>query len=158
MGKMLFRLRLLMQNRYGTDQLNLALMLLYLILVVLRIAFIRVTLVRRILMLISWAVLIFAFGRMFSTNIEKRSRENNAFLSLLSRAGSANITNPFENMTGGSNAGFSGFQKREKDKKYVRCPQCKATLRVPRQKGKHTVRCPRCDHRFQIRIVFGAKK
>ena len=47
--------------------------------------------------------------------------------------------------------------KRDPDKKYVKCPKCKSTLRVPRQKGKHTVRCPRCDHRFQIRIIRGAK-
>lgn len=149
MGKMLFRLRLLMQNRYGADHLYYALMLLYLILLVLRIAFIRITLVRRILVLVAWAVLIFAFYRVFSTNIDKRRRENDAFLRLLGRAGSAGITNPFENMN---------FEKREADKKYVRCPQCKALLRVPRQKGKHTVRCPRCDNRFQIRIIFGAKK
>ena len=149
MGKMLFRLRLLMQNRYGADHLYYALMLLYLILLVLRIAFIRITLVRRILVLVAWAVLIFAIYRVFSTNIDKRRRENDAFLRLLGRAGSAGITNPFENMN---------FEKREADKKYVRCPQCKALLRVPRQKGKHTVRCPRCDNRFQIRIIFGAKK
>lgn len=154
MGKMLFRLRLLMQNRYGADHLYYALMLLYLVLLVLRIAFIRITLVHRILVLIAWAVLFFAFYRVFSTNLEKRRRENDAFLRLLGRAGSVNVTNPFENM---GSAGFGNIQKPEPDKKYVKCPKCKATLRVPRQKGKHTVRCPRCDHRFKIRIFFGAK-
>ena len=151
MGKFLFRLRLFMQNRYGTDQLYWGLIVLYLILLVLYIAFSRIGYVGRILNVLSWVVLIYAFYRVFSRNIEKRSRENQAFLRLLGRAGSANVTNPFENMS------FGNVQKPEPDKKYVKCPKCKATLRVPRQKGKHTVRCPRCDNRFKIRIFIGAK-
>lgn len=151
MGKFLFRLRLFMQNRYGTDQLYWGLIVLYLILLVLHIAFSRIGYVGRILNVLSWVVLIYAFYRVFSRNIEKRSRENQAFLRLLGRAGSANVTNPFENMS------FGNVQKPEPDKKYVKCPKCKATLRVPRQKGKHTVRCPRCDNRFKIRIFIGAK-
>lgn len=152
MGKLFFRLRLFMQNRYGTDQLYWGLIVCYLVLLVLRVAFSRVALAARIISVISWIVLIYAFYRVFSRNIERRSRENQTFLNLIGRAGSARITNPFENMS------FGNIPKTEKDKKYVKCPKCKAVLRVPRQKGKHTVRCPRCDHRFQIRIFFGAKK
>lgn len=151
MGKFLFRLRLFMQNRYGTDQLYWGLIVFYLLLLVLHFAFSRITVVGRIFNVLSWLVLIFAFYRVFSRNIERRSRENQTFLRLLGRAGSANVTNPFENMS------FGNVQKPDPDKKYVKCPKCKATLRVPRQKGKHTVRCPRCDHRFKIRIFIGAK-
>lgn len=154
MGKFLFRLRMFMQNRYGTDQLYYGLLVLYIILLLLHFAFVRFTVVARVLNVLSWIVLIIAFYRVFSRNIERRSRENQAFMRLIGRASSGNVTNPFENMT----AGFSQIQKPEADKKYVKCPKCKATLRVPRQKGKHTVRCPRCNHRFQIRIFFGAKK
>lgn len=157
MGKFLFRLRLFMQNRYGADQLYYALMVLYLILLVLHIALMRITGVgSRIINIISWAVLIYAFYRVFSRNIEKRNRENAAFLHLLGKASSGNISNPFDQMS----ASFSQAQEYasdRKDKKYVKCPKCKATLRVPRQKGKHTVRCPRCNNRFQIRIFFGKK-
>lgn len=154
MGKMLFRLKFLMQKRYGTDPLFFALILIYLILLVLRIGFQRFHTIHTVLMVTAWIVLIFALCRVFSGNIEKRRRENEAFMRLLGRAKDANITNPFENM--GSD--FVTTQKKDPDKKYVKCPKCRATLRVPRQKGKHTVRCPRCDHRFQIRIFFGAKK
>lgn len=152
MGKFLFRLRFFLQNRYGVDQLYFGLLGLYLILLVLRFALARFTVAGRVLMVLSWAVLIYAFFRALSRNIEARSRENQAFMRLLGRASSANVTNPFENMS------FGNIQKPEADKKYIKCPKCKATLRVPRQKGKHTVRCPRCDHRFQIRIFLGAKK
>ena len=82
MGKFLFRLKMFMQNRYGADPLYYALMVLYLILLVLHIAFIRITIVGRILNLLSWAVLIFAFYRVFSRNFEARRRENDAFMRL----------------------------------------------------------------------------
>ena len=157
MGKFLFRLKMFMQNRYGADPLYYALMVLYLILLVLHIAFIRITIVGRILNLLSWAVLIFAFYRVFSRNFEARRRENDAFMRLWGRVSSGNIGhftnagNPF----GGS--GFGAVQSVPKDKKLVKCPKCKATLRVPRQKGKHNVRCPRCNNLFSIRILFGSK-
>ena len=138
-----------MQKRYGTDQLHWALMILFVITMVLHMVLSGTG--ARIFFVLSWVVLIYSLFRVFSTNIEMRSRENQAFLRLLGRAGSANVTNPFENMSSGN------IQKPEPDKKYVKCPKCKATLRVPRQKGKHTVRCPRCDHRFKIRIFIGAK-
>ena len=149
MGKFLFRLKFFMQKRYGTDQLHWALMILIVITMVLHMVLSGTG--ARIFFVLSWVVLIYSLFRVFSTNIEMRSRENQAFLRLLGRAGSANVTNPFENMS------FGNIQKPEPDKKYVKCPKCKATLRVPRQKGKHTVRCPRCDHRFKIRIFIGAK-
>ena len=149
MGKFLFRLKFFMQKRYGTDQLHWALMILFVITMVLQMVLSGTG--ARIFFVLSWVVLIYSLFRVFSTNIEMRSRENQAFLRLLGRAGSANVTNPFENMS------FGNIQKPEPDKKYVKCPKCKATLRVPRQKGKHTVRCPRCDHRFKIRIFIGAK-
>ena len=152
MGKFLFRLRMFMQGRYGADQLYYGLMALYLLLLVLNFAFARISPIgSRILNILSWIVLFYAFFRVFSRNIEKRSRENQKFMSLLGKAGSANVTNPFENMS------FGNVPKPEAGKKYVKCPKCKATLRVPRQKGKHTVRCPRCENRFQIRIFFGEK-
>lgn len=148
--KFLFRLRLFMQNRYGIDQLYWALAVLYVLLLILHFALSGIG--GRVFHVLSWVVLFYALFRVFSRNIELRSRENQAFLRLLGKAGSANVTNPFKNMS------FGNIRKPEPDRKYIKCPKCKATLRVPRQKGKHTVRCPRCDHRFSIRIVFGSKK
>jgi protein-arginine kinase activator protein McsA len=35
-----------------------------------------------------------------------------------------------------------------KEHKYFRCPQCRATVRVPRGKGKIRITCPRCKNTF----------
>lgn len=153
MGKFLFRLKFLMQKRYGIDQLGCALTVLYLIVILLRFTIARSGVIGRGLGIFSWVILFYTLFRVLSSNIEGRRRENDAFLRLLGRARSANVTNPFENMS----AGIGNIPKPEKDKKLVKCPNCKATLRVPRQKGKHTVRCPRCDHRFEINILVGKK-
>ncbi len=42
--------------------------------------------------------------------------------------------------------------RERKDFKYIKCPACKATLRVKRQKGRHGVRCPKCRGEFQVKI------
>jgi Uncharacterized paraquat-inducible protein A len=152
MRKILLGLRLLMQERYGIDQLHHALMLLSVILLVFSILMRRIKFVGSALMILWLIVLFYALFRVFSTNIEKRTRENENFLRLIGRY-SGEVSRGFENL--GSGPTF--VQKRDPDKKYVKCPKCKSTLRVPRQKGKHTVRCPRCDHRFTVRIIRGAK-
>lgn len=140
-----------MQKRYGVDPLYYAMMVLYLILLVLHIAFIRISPVGTIMNILSWIVLIIAFFRVFSTNIEARRRENDAFLRMWSSFTGRGAGGSF------AGAGFGSVQSVPKDKKLVKCPKCKATLRVPRQKGKHNVRCPRCNHLFRIRIFFGSK-
>ena len=35
-----------------------------------------------------------------------------------------------------------------KTHRYFRCPQCRATVRVPRGKGKIRITCPKCKHQF----------
>lgn len=153
MGKLLFRLGLMMRNRYGTDALYYALVLLSAVLMVFSFLLRRIRYVGMALTILWLIVLFYAFARFFSTNIEKRRRENESFLRLLGRYGN-DVSSRLQDFS----TGTAAVQKRDPDKKYVKCPKCKSTLRVPRQKGKHTVRCPRCDHRFQIRIIFGAKK
>ena len=156
-----------MQGRYGMDQLYYALLVLYLILLLLNIIFRRVM----IFGILAWVVLIFAFYRFFSRNISKRSRENDKFMQLFGKLTGGRLVN-FGGFNGGGftgdgfgNSGRSGSNSpslmtkiREfPEKKYVSCPKCKATLRVPRRRGKHTVRCPRCGNRFGINIIIGKK-
>lgn len=164
-----------MQGRYGMDPLYYALLLLYLILLVLNMLFRKLM----IFGILAWAVLIFAFYRFFSRDIYKRSRENEKFMELLTK-----VTNKVgSNWNGGSFGNFGGLggrfgggnyrnvvnsphvngpsfmtKLREfPEKKYATCPNCQATLRLPRQRGKHTVRCPRCGNRFGIHIIIGKK-
>ena len=42
--------------------------------------------------------------------------------------------------------------KERKDYKYLKCPFCKAQLRVRNQKGEHGVRCPKCRGDFRVKI------
>ncbi|MBE6601492.1 MAG: hypothetical protein E7637_03170 [Ruminococcaceae bacterium] len=77
--------------------------------------------------------------RIFSRNVIKRRRENQAFCAFWKR-----IKN------------FFVLQKNQrKDRKthvYKKCVFCKKVLRLPRIKGSHTVRCPCCDRRFDMTI------
>ena len=35
-----------------------------------------------------------------------------------------------------------------KTHRYFRCPQCRATVRVPKGKGQIRITCPHCKHQF----------
>ena len=42
--------------------------------------------------------------------------------------------------------------RERKDFRYLKCPYCKAQLRVKNQKGVHGVRCPKCRGEFRVTI------
>lgn len=123
-----------MYGRYGNDQLNTALLVLYIILAV--VDLIVPNLAVSILML---ALIITIFVRMFSRNIYRRRNENERFLKIWRPIGS-----------------WIKFQRDKfRDRKthaYRKCPDCKAILRLPRKPGSHTVSCPKCKKRFDVKI------
>lgn len=167
MDDLIFRFRQWMQGRYGRDELYTGLLVLYLILLVLNMFFRK----WMIFGILSWPVLIVAFYRYFSRNIEQRELENRQFLSLLGRfkggldkvdwqTGSIRRTPRASAGTSRKPSGGPSVWVRLKEfpqKKYASCPQCRATLRLPRKRGKHTVRCPRCGNRFGVNILIGSK-
>ncbi|MBR6825446.1 MAG: hypothetical protein IKM59_02755 [Oscillospiraceae bacterium] len=119
-------LRRFMQGRYGSDQLNFALILMVVALSLLNnilYIFLGSDLLYGFLSVLYGAVVAFVFYRMFSRNIVLRQSENQRWL---------------------------GFWARLKDRKhrYFRCPHCKQRVRVPRGKGKISIRCPRCGEKF----------
>ncbi len=79
------------------------------------------------------------FYRVFSRNLQKRDAENRAYLKYRNKV-----------------KDFFKFQKQKlceiKTHRYIKCPGCKATLRVKRVIGKHTVNCPKCKNRFETNI------
>lgn len=83
---------------------------------------------RQAVSLIALAVLIYAYSRILSRDIAKRRQENAAFLRFFSQ-------------------GKLRFQQR-KTHKFYRCPQCKATLRVPKGRGKIQITCTCCGNQF----------
>ena len=130
-GPLMNWFRKLMTGRYGSDQLNLALLVLSIFL----------TLLARItdwlpLVAISYLPLLFALYRMFSRSIFKRQAENRWFLKYWTPIGQwirQRIT----------------MLRQSKQYRFYRCPSCKMMVRVPRGKGKIEIRCPGCKTAFR---------
>lgn len=78
---------------------------------------------------------IFSYYRLFSKNIAKRIRENEAYKSFEARFTKS----------------FLGIKRRifgTKDYVYTNCTKCKTQIRFPRNKGKLKVTCPSCKNIF----------
>lgn len=123
-------LRRFMAGRYGSDQLNNALLLLGLVLIIVE----WISRWRWVSIFVL-ALLILCYFRMFSRNIQARYAENQWFLR---RWGP--VSNRLRNM-------LARFRDR-KTHRYFKCPQCKQRLRVPRGRGKINITCPHCHHQF----------
>lgn len=123
-----------MYGRYGTDTLGNVMLVSYIAVIILYTFigfFVDVIWFDVAVWLISTALAITVFYRMFSRKIAKRRRENERFCGF-----------------------FKLLKNRFKDRKthvYRKCPECKAVLRLPKAKGKHTVVCPRCKKRFIVK-------
>ena len=122
--------RKIMQGRYGTDPLNIALMVFYLILWLLA----QVTRFY-VLLVLSLFLLAAFFYRAFSKNISKRYQENMWFLQRWNKVKSFwnKLTSRIRGM---------------KTHRYYHCPKCHNTLRVPKGKGKIKITCPVCRTEF----------
>ena len=119
-----------MTGRYGHDQLNSALIFLYLALYLIS-AFTKWTL----LYWIGLVALFVTLFRAFSRQIGRRRAENAKFLQLI---------RPVQRK-------LKNFRVRVKDKehRYFKCPNCKQQMRVPRGKGRITVHCRSCGATFE---------
>lgn len=124
-----------MIGRRGTDQLGLALLVLFLILSVVFIFLPSDIVFIRLIAYIPLAICIF---RMLSKNIEKRQIENNKFTSWLCRI--IPKINKRINII-----------KYSKNYKFIKCPKCKQLLRLPRRRGKIMITCPKCSNTFDKR-------
>lgn len=123
-------LRRIMAGRYGSDQLNLFLLVLYLVFFLLS----AVTGVS-FLATLGLVAIIVALVRMMSRNIDRRRAENAKFLKLV---------RPVQQWFR-----LRRTIRQDKDHCYFKCPNCKQYLRVPKGKGKITVTCRSCGTTFQ---------
>ncbi len=130
----MYRLQRFLQGRYGADKLFYGMTI-----VCIMLAFINIFIRSLILQLVIYGILILAFIRIMSRNIEKRSEENRKFCAVWNKL-----------------AGKFRLMKRmwndRKTHSYVSCPQCRKVLRLPKKKGVHTTKCPNCLHSFQVKI------
>jgi len=123
-------LQRLMYGRYGSDRLNLALIIFALI-----IGLVGSLTHISVILYVSYIPLVYVLFRLLSKNIAARKRENERFL---------RVTKP---LTEGVRNRSLRFRDR-KAHKYLSCPACRHTLRVPRGKGKIRITCPKCGERF----------
>ncbi len=119
-----------MYGRYGSDQLSVFLIVIYIILGL-------VGMITR-LSFLSWIGLVFlmiACFRVFSRNVPRRRAENMRFM---------NLAAPLIRWLK-----MRRTIARDKEHRYFRCPNCGQCLRVPRGKGKVTITCRACGISFE---------
>ena len=127
MNKIRQWLRWFMTGRYGTDKLNMALLVAALVLcfvpTVLTLLGLFIPLLNLLLALGSYALTGYAIFRCLSRNTYKRYEENRKYLRFVERL-------------------------KDRQHKYFDCPRCHQPVRVPRNKGKISITCPRCKEKF----------
>lgn len=114
-------LRNFMYGRRGSDELNWALIIFYVVLSLL---------LPRSLRLLLWIPLVLFWFRFLSRDIYRRSAENQKFLEL---------TAPVQRTLRAWNS-----RLKDREHRYYNCPRCHQTLRVPRGRGKIAISCPNC--------------
>lgn len=122
MSKIRSALQRFMMGRYGTDKLNMAILIAGLVICLVGM-FIPQATVRLVLTVISYVLMGVAVWRCLSRNTYQRYRENRKYLLFVD-------------------------QLKDRQHKYFDCPRCKQTVRVPRGKGKISVKCPKCGEKF----------
>lgn len=122
MGKLGNAIRRFMAGRYGTDKLNIWILVAALLMCVVNL-FLPKGGVQLALCVLIYALTVWAIFRCFSRNTYRRYQENRKFLQLLDRI-------------------------RDRKHKYFACPKCRQQVRVPRGKGKISITCPKCKEKF----------
>ena len=125
-----------MQGRYGMDKMNSTILIFAGLLYIINF-FVR----NSILIVVVLLLLALVFFRALSKNINRRVYENSRFTDFL------NTVTDF----------FKRRYMRIRDfrtHRYVRCPYCKAQLRLKKRTGLQHIHCPRCGKDFKKNIWF----
>ena len=111
-----------MAGRYGTDQLNMVILAIGIVLSIVCVVVMH-PVADIVLLVMSYGLLAVVFLRCISRNTYKRYRENRKFLMLIQKL-------------------------KDRKHRYFDCPKCRQQVRVPRGKGKIMITCPRCNEKF----------
>ena len=84
--------------------------------------------VKYILSFVYLALLVYAYFRILSKKVYKRSNENKKYVNTIKM--------------------IKTRWKQRKTHKFYRCPKCKTWLRVPKGRGKITITCVKCSTKF----------
>ena len=127
------RIAQFMVGRNGNDQFNM--FLLGAAVVALLLGMIISGTVGSVLNIIALLLLVYSYFRMLSRNVYKRREENAKYIQARYKV----------------SAKLRGLKERwvqRKDYKFFSCPECHATLRVPRGHNKIRIVCKKCGHSF----------
>ena len=119
-----------MSGRNGTDAFNRFLLIATLVCYLLS-HFMKSSILYSVAILL----LFYAYFRMFSRNLYKRSEENRTYLNVTAK------------MRYKWNSKISHLKQLRTHHIY-KCPTCKQKIRVPRGKGRIEIRCPKCQSTF----------
>ena len=123
-----------MQGRYGADAYGKFLSTVVIILLVVEIFTTSVSL-RACLNILTLAMLVYLYFRMFSKNYSKRYAENQKYLEV-----SAPIRTFVQRQ--------KSHAVQRKNYRLYKCPECKQMVRVPKGKGRIAISCPKCHKEF----------
>ena len=119
-----------MYGRNGNDQLNMALLTVYIVVLLAQALLGRIFAARVALEIVTLVLAAVVIFRAFSKNLTRRREENTRFL---------NWWYPLKSRISGARQ-----RRRDKDHKYFTCKNCGAICRVPAGKGKLEITCPKC--------------
>ena len=114
--------RRFMMGRYGTDKLNMTILIAGLIFSVVAM-FNPFAMLDLGLTLVSYGLMFWAIFRCLSRNTYKRYQENRKYLRFVERL-------------------------KDRQHRYYDCPRCRQQVRVPKGKGKISITCPKCKEKF----------
>jgi len=129
-NKLKYSLQRFFYGRNGTDQLSIALLFFSIILSIIAQLFDV-----KWLFFFYYVGAILSFYRILSKDVYKRRKENQWFLL----------------KTKGLSKGAKLYQRMYQDRhshRYLKCPNCKQQLRVPKGKGKIEITCSKCKQAF----------
>ena len=121
MEKLRSAIRRFMMGRYGTDKLNIAILVVGV--VVCMVGMYLPAVLGLLCTALSYGLMILAIYRCFSRNTYQRYRENSRYLRFVE-------------------------QLKDRQHRYYSCPRCRQSVRVPRGKGKIAITCPKCQEKF----------
>ena len=134
-----------MRGRYGYDELTRTLFTAIIVILILSIVSNLIGhiggslfyMISSVANLIGTLLIVYTFFRVFSRNHAARRAENEKFMAKRRRVEA-------KRGESSSNNKKSASARNEADYKYLDCPHCQQTMRVPRGKGKIAVKCPKC--------------
>ena len=115
-------MRRFMMGRYGSDQLNMTMLVTALVIYIVSL-FIKNATASAVMMAVYMILMFYCIFRMMSRNTYKRYQENRRFLHFF-------------------------VKLKDRQHRYYSCPRCRQQVRVPRKKGRIAITCPKCKERF----------